>query len=114
MTKPKDLTGARTDTPSGSSYLGTRVRSPNNTPPQPHHAHPDLSTERGDPRRPYTDDGAKLPESRQDKGFVNTMMGGAGGMDSQRPPRSEHDSTRQFARDAVERHLHEHRHGWKR
>jgi hypothetical protein len=94
----------------GSSYPGERVRSPNNTGPQPVRPHPDRSTERGDPRRPYTD-GGKLPETKQDgTGFVNTMMGGAGGMaDSQR-----RGDTRQFAKDEVERHLRDHRHGWER
>jgi hypothetical protein len=71
--------------------MAGNVRSPTNTPPMPQRPHPDLSTERGDPRRPYTD-GGKLPESRQDKGFVNSMLGGAGGMaDSQ-----QRGDTRQF------------------
>jgi hypothetical protein len=92
--------------------MARNVVSPNSTGPQPQRPHPDLSTERGDPRRPYD----RPPEAKTDgRGFLNTTMGGAGGMDkdSQRPPRSEHDNTRQFARDEVERHLREHQ-NWKR
>jgi hypothetical protein len=95
--------------------VGERVRSPNNTGPTLRPPHPNRDNAQ-DPRRPYVDDGM-LPESRQDKGFVNTMMGGGGGMDtdSQRPsgPRTD-DATRTFARDEVQRHLREHRHGWER
>jgi hypothetical protein len=90
-----------------------RVRSPNNTPPQPSRPHPDLSTERGDPRRPYD----RPPETRTDgRGFLNVMMGGGGGMDrdSQRPSGPRTDDTREYARDEVGRHLREHRSGWKR
>jgi hypothetical protein len=91
-----------------------RVVSPNSSGSQPKRPHPDLSTERGDPRRPYYDN--KPPEARQDKGFVNTMMGGAGGMDrdSARKDDARTDDTRKYARDEVERHLREHRHGWQR
>jgi hypothetical protein len=44
------------------------------------------------------------------------MMGGGGGMDrdSQPPSGARTDDTRQYARDEVDRHLREHRHGWKR
>jgi hypothetical protein len=88
-----------------------RVRSPNSSGPQPSRPHPARDNSQ-DPRRPYD----KLPETRDDgRGFLNGMMGGLGGMDkdSQRPPRSEHDSTRQFAKDEVDRHLREHR-SWTR
>ncbi len=91
-----------------------RVRSPNNTGPVAHRAHPDRDNA-SDPRRPYTDRG-KLPESRQDKGFVNSMLGGLGGMDRDSQPASgpRTDDTRQYARDEVSRHLRDHRHGWER
>jgi hypothetical protein len=89
-------------------FPGERVRSPNNTGPQPQRPHPERDNGQ-DPRRPYVD-GGKLPESRQDKGFVNTMMGGAGGIgDAQR-----RGDTREYARDEVDRHLHDHQSGWKR
>jgi hypothetical protein len=96
------------DVKPGSSYPGRQVKSPNNTGPTPPRPHPNRDNAQ-DPRRPYTD-GGKLPKSRQDKGFVNTMMGGGGGMDdSQRRA-----DTREFAKHEVSRHLRDHQSGWKR
>jgi hypothetical protein len=37
-----------------AGYRGTRVRSPNSTPPQPSRPHPERASAQ-DPRRPYTD-----------------------------------------------------------
>jgi hypothetical protein len=87
-----------------------RVRSPNNSGPVAQRPHPERDNA-SDPRRPYDDAARKLPETKTDgKGFVNTMMGGAGGMDNDSLRRGD---TRQYARDEVERHLREHR-GWTR
>ena len=81
------------------------VRSPNSSGPVAQRAHP-VRDNAQDPRRPYD----RPPESRQDKGFVNTMMGGAGGIgDAQR-----RGDTREYARDEVARHLRDHQSGWKR
>ena len=50
-----------------------RVRSPNNSGPVAHRAHPERDNA-SDPRRPYTDRG-KLPETKTDgKGFVNARF----------------------------------------
>jgi hypothetical protein len=97
-------------------YRGTRVRSPNSTGPQPQRPHPERDNAQ-DPRRPYVaNDEARQREAKADgKGFVNAMMGGAGGMDTdaqRASPRT--DDTRKFAKDEVARHLRDHRHGWQR
>jgi hypothetical protein len=90
-----------------------RVVSPNNSGPVPYRAHPERDNAQ-DPRRPYD----RPPETRTDgRGFVNTMMGGAGGMDrdSQPPSGARTDDTREFAKDAVEQHLRDHQHrSWQR
>jgi hypothetical protein len=85
--------------------MARNVISPNNTGPVPQRAHPERDNA-SDPRRPYD----KLPESRQDKGFINATFGGPGGMDKGSARR---DDTRQYARDEVSRHLREHR-SWQR
>jgi hypothetical protein len=93
--------------------MARNVVSPNSSGPVARRPHPESSTERGDPRRPYTD--TDKPEARQDKSFGNIMMGGGGGMDrDSQPTSSRTDDSRQFAKDAVDRHLLQHRRGWKR